>query len=106
MTEAPVSYVERTPEGAWRVVGTRVGLDSVILAYREGRGAEGIADLYPSLTLEQVFGTIAFYLRHRDELDAYLIAQDERWRALRDASERDNADILPRLRSEAPAGCL
>ena len=72
MTETVPAYVEPTPTGGWRVAGTRVSLDSVVHAYWQGRLPEAIVADFPSLTLEQVHGAIAFYLGHRNEIDAYL----------------------------------
>jgi uncharacterized protein (DUF433 family) len=79
MTDTAFSYVTETPEGAWRVAGTRVSLDSIVHAYWEGRLPEAIAADFPTLSLEMVHGAIAFYLRHRDEIDRYLAHEDARW---------------------------
>jgi uncharacterized protein (DUF433 family) len=66
------SYVERREGGYW-VAGTRVSLDSVVLAFLQGFSPETIAsECFTTLTLEQTYGTIAYYLAHREELDAYL----------------------------------
>lgn len=73
VAEATTSYVCRTSEGGWRIVGSRVSLDSVVYAHREGRSPEAIADAFPSLSLEQIYGAIAFYLRHRAEIDQHLV---------------------------------
>ncbi|HUG90726.1 MAG TPA: DUF433 domain-containing protein [Planctomycetaceae bacterium] len=59
----PVSYVMRTPQGGWRVAGTRVGLESIIHAYNEGESPEAMVLSWPTLSLEQIHGAIAFYLR-------------------------------------------
>ena len=64
-------YVEQR-EGAYRVSGTRVSLDSVVYAFLRGSSPESIAQSFPVLTLEEVYGAIAFYLGHQDEVDAYL----------------------------------
>ncbi len=57
---------------AYRVAGTRVSLDSVIYAWLGGSSPEGIVESYSSLTLEQVHGALAYYLAHREAIDAYL----------------------------------
>jgi uncharacterized protein (DUF433 family) len=59
-------------DGVLRVAGTRVTLDTVIQAYSDGASAEEIAVRYDSLTLADVHATIAYYLRHKAELDRYL----------------------------------
>jgi uncharacterized protein (DUF433 family) len=78
-------YVELR-DGAYRVAGSRVSLDSIVYAYIAGESPESIAQSFPVLTLDQVSGAIAFYLGHRDEVDAYLLAQRAGYEAKRAAS--------------------
>jgi len=110
MSDDVAAYVSRTPEGAWRIAGTRVSLDSVVHAYWEGHAPESIAAQFPSLTFEQVYGAITFYLRHRAEVDAHLSAQDAQWERVRRESEERNGPLLRRLRQvrqdarHSPAG--
>jgi len=59
-------------DGVIRVGGTRVTLDTVIGAYLDGASADSIAEAYPTVTLADVYGTIGYYLKHRQELDQYL----------------------------------
>jgi uncharacterized protein (DUF433 family) len=83
------AYVEHK-DGAYRVGGTRVSLDSVVYGFLEGQTAETIAQSFPALTLEQVYGAIAFYLAHRPEIDAYLrLADAEFERQSKLAREKD-----------------
>ena len=78
-------YVETHDAGYW-VSGTRVSLDSVVLAFLQGLSPEAIAsECFPTLTLEQVYGAIAYYLAHRAEIDAYLKRADAEFEALRQA---------------------
>ena len=65
------SYVDQHNGGYW-VAGTRVSLDSVVYAFLDGLSPESIVDSFETLTLEQVYGAIAYYLGHRTEIDAYL----------------------------------
>ena len=58
--------------GTIHVENTRVTLDSVVLAYREGASAEEIAERFPAITLSAVYAAIAFYLQNRTEIDTYL----------------------------------
>jgi uncharacterized protein (DUF433 family) len=64
-------YVEQRDGGYW-VTRTRVSLDSVVYAFLDGLSPESIVDSFETLTLEQVYGAIAYYLGHRAEIDAYL----------------------------------
>ena len=65
-------YVEFHDGGYW-IAETRVSLDSVVLAFRNGLSPETIAlECFPSLALVQVYGAITHYLSHKTEIDAYL----------------------------------
>ena len=99
MAATSSEYVSRTPEGGWRISGTRVSLDSIIHAYWQGLSPEAIVDEWPALSLEQVHGAIAFYLGHRDEVDRYLAAQGSTWEKVRQESEAANAPLLERIRA-------
>ena len=101
MTEATPTYVTRTPAGGWRVTGTRVSLDSVVHAYWEGRQPEAIVADFPTLTLELVHGALAFYLRNRTEIDAYLTGQDARWQQFQQESAAKHGPLLRRVRGTA-----
>jgi uncharacterized protein (DUF433 family) len=84
-------YVEQRDEAYW-ITGTRVSLDSVVYAFLEGLSPESIVDSFDTLTLEEVYGAIAFYLGHRDVIDAYLKQSeaqfDELCRRAREANPR------------------
>ena len=58
---------------------TGVTLETVIWAFQQGSTPEDIVDQFPSLTLADVYDVIAYYLRHRDEIDRYLAVQQERY---------------------------
>lgn len=78
-------YVEQRDEGYW-VAGSRVSLDSIVYAFLDGQSAESIAQSFPVLTLEQVYGAIAFYLANRSEIDTYLGQVRDGFEALRQAA--------------------
>jgi len=78
-------YVEHR-EGLYRVAGTRVSLDSIVYAFLSGQSAESIAQSFPVLTLEQVYGVITFYLANRETIDRYLEAQEQEYDAKRAAA--------------------
>lgn len=61
------SYIRSDEYGVLRVGATRVMLDSVIAAFRQGHSSETIRQQYPALSLEEVYGSIAYYLAHRAE---------------------------------------
>lgn len=78
-------YVEQRDGGYW-VAGTRVSLDSIVYAFLGGQTAESIAQSFPVLTLEQVYGAIAFYLANRPDIDAYLAQAKADFEAMRQAA--------------------
>ena len=83
------SYVEHREGGYW-VAGTRVSLDSLVYAFREGHTAESLAQSFPVLTLEQVYGAITYYLANREVVDAYLRQQEADFAQLaQDLNRRD-----------------
>lgn len=59
-------------DGAYRVADSRVSLDSLIYGFWNGDSPETIAQSFPTLTLEQIYGAIAFYLAHQAEVDEYI----------------------------------
>ncbi|KKD38722.1 MAG: DUF433 domain-containing protein [Limnoraphis robusta] len=69
------SYVEYRNDAYW-IAETRISLDSVVYAFRNGLSPESIVQSFPLLTLEQVYGAIAFYLANRVEIDSYLEAEE------------------------------
>ena len=104
MSQTAIEYVEKTTEGGWRILGSRISLDSVVLGYWDGKTPEAIVEEFPSLAPEQVYGAIAFYLRYRDEIDQYLREQEVRWNQLRQASEMQHGPLLNRLRAARKPG--
>ena len=62
-------YVE-SKNGGYYIAETRISLDSIVYLYRDGGSPETIQDEFPSLSLEQIHGAIAFYLANRDQVDA------------------------------------
>jgi uncharacterized protein (DUF433 family) len=106
MSEQASPYVNQTPEGGWRLAGTRVSLDSIVHAYWEGRMPETIAADLPSLSLEQIHGAIAYYLGHREEIDRYLTEQDSRWQQLQQESAARHGLLIEQLRARSRAKTL
>ena len=94
-------YVTTDEHGVMRVGQARVMFDSVLASFQEGCSAETIAQQYPALSLEEVYGAIAFYLGHGDIVNAYLARQDTVWRQERQTAERSVSPVVARLRAEA-----
>lgn len=86
-------------DGVIRVGSSRVTLDTVVGAFRNGCTAEEIVTKYPSLDLTDVYGTIAYYLWNRKEIDAYLTQREAEARTVRKEVElrHPSIDIRERL---------
>ena len=61
-----------------RVSSSRISLDNIIARYRQGYTPQMIADSYPSVPLADIFLLIAYYLRNKDSVHAYLCEREER----------------------------
>jgi uncharacterized protein (DUF433 family) len=56
-------------DGSFYLVGSRVPLAGIVREFQDGQPAEAIRSAVPTLTLEQVYGAITFYLGHRADVD-------------------------------------
>src|SRR4051794_28379140 len=63
--------------GAIRVGDSRVLLELVLRAFQDGATPETIVQRYATLALGDVYAVIAYYLRHRDAMEAYLVSREE-----------------------------
>lgn len=65
-----------------RIKGTRVGIETVLEDYFNASSPEEIAIRYRTLTLEQVYATITYYLHNKKNMDKYM----ELWRTYAEES--------------------
>lgn len=70
--ESEIAPLKTDADGVVRVGETRVTLDTIVAVFQQGATAEEISDRYPSLKLADIYATIAFYLNHQQEVEAYL----------------------------------
>ena len=91
------SYVRSDENGAFRVGKTKVSLDSVVYAFQQGHSPETIQQQYPSISLEEIYGAITYYLANREEVDQYLKRQEQLWNELRKESEQNRNPVVERL---------
>ncbi|MCB0196337.1 MAG: DUF433 domain-containing protein [Anaerolineae bacterium] len=92
------NYFEVLDSQDIRIKGTRIGIEIVIEDFLDGASPEEIAVRYPSLSLEQVYASITYYLANRDQIDAYIQSS---WQEIERASqqqEQNPPDFIKRLR--------
>ena len=61
-------------DGVARVGRTRVTLETVIGASKNGASAEEITERYDALDLAEIYAVIGYYLSNKPDVDAYLRA--------------------------------
>jgi uncharacterized protein (DUF433 family) len=93
-------------DGVVRVGSTRVTLDTVVAAFREGMTPEGIVEQYPTLRLAQVYSVVAYVLNHPEEVEAYLRGRQRLAEDVRKENEArfDPAGVRDRLRARRRQG--
>ncbi|HEV8486180.1 MAG TPA: DUF433 domain-containing protein [Blastocatellia bacterium] len=69
MISTDSSPLRKDADGVIRVGGTRVSLDSVVVAFHDGSTPEEIVQQYPTLGLADTYAAVAYYLNHREEVD-------------------------------------
>jgi len=69
-------FVERR-DGSFYLISSRVPLAHLVREFQQGEPPEAIRSHYPTLSLEQVYGAITFYLGHKGEVEED-IAERER----------------------------
>jgi hypothetical protein len=79
------------------VKSSRDSLDSIVYAFLSGQSAEAIAQAFPVLNLEQVYGAITYYLAHRDDIDRYLESRRHDFAAARQAARDADAMFYQKL---------
>jgi len=84
-------------DDVYRITGTRVSLDSIVYDYLSGLSPESIADNFDSLSLEQVYGAITFYLSHQEEVDRHLMSNRAKFDALRKKARESHPLLYRKL---------
>jgi len=90
-------YVEKRDEGYW-IANKRISLDSIIYAFRRGQSPESIRRSFPLLTLEEIYGAIAFYLANQTEIDEYLVREESEFEKMRQVSQETDTEWHTKMR--------
>lgn len=84
-----------------RVGRSNVALEVVLASFKSGSSPERIVEQYPTLDLADVYDVVAYYLRHKPELDAYLDAQQASAEASEVETRREFPNTFTRTTLEA-----
>jgi uncharacterized protein (DUF433 family) len=90
------AYVQQRG-GGYYIAGSRVSIESIVYAFLRGESAETIAESFAALTLEQVYGALAFYLAHRSRIDACLEAGKAEFDRLRSEARRTHPALYAKI---------
>jgi uncharacterized protein (DUF433 family) len=90
-TEAPPLREDAT--GGLRIGDSRVLLELVIRAFQDGASPESIVQRYSSLSLTDVYSVIAYFLRHRSEVEDYLVGRERLAKDMASRLESQQGDL-------------
>jgi uncharacterized protein (DUF433 family) len=101
LTLTQTTPLAQEADGTVRLTGSRVTLDTLIGAFQKGATAEQIQDSFPSLSLRQIYGAIAYYLEYETEVETYLRERRAEAETIRREieSQQDTAGFRARLRA-------
>jgi uncharacterized protein (DUF433 family) len=92
-------------DGVARIGKTRVTLDTVVYAFRDGLTAEEIVQQYPSVDLSDIYAVLGYCLKRQSDVDAYLREREKESAAVRQDNEIrfDPVGIRDRLKARRSA---
>lgn len=82
-----------------RLQGSRIGIETILYEYLfRARTPEEIANIYTSLTLEQVYATILYYLHNKEAVGKYITEWLEWGEKMREEQRRNPSPATEKLR--------
>jgi uncharacterized protein (DUF433 family) len=74
------TLTERIPlvqneQGDMYIEGSRIYLEHLVEWFNEGKSPQDILHDYPTLALADIYAVLTYYLRHQNEVDAYVDRQ-------------------------------
>ena len=92
-TIEPVAVpLREEPAGVYRIGDTRVLLEVVVDAFRNGATPETIVQSYDTLRLADVYAVLAYCLTHQEQIDEYMQRHDAEAVAVRRRVQTVQAD--------------
>lgn len=97
------NYIEQR-DGGYYIAGTRVPLECIAFEFGKGASVESIRQTFPALTLEEVYGAVAFYISHRDVVETSMREAKRAWQEFEANHPLPDAirDRLHKASSERP----
>lgn len=82
-----------------RLKESRIGIETILYEYLfRDRTPEEIAKIYSSLTLEQVYATILYYLHNQEAINKYMTEWLEWGEQMREEQRRNPPPVAEKLR--------
>lgn len=92
-----VEYMRQRDVG-WYVSNSGVSVYSVITLWGQGYSPEEIQASFSPLSLQDVYGTILYYMEHREQMDAFFRAQDALFRQKKAVNEASKPELYEEMR--------
>ena len=96
------AFIEQRVGGMYFVKDSRVSLASIVYGFQDGESTETIQRNFPTLSLAQVYGAIAFYLSHPQESAAYLTELKKKWEEFERIAKPFDPDLQARIDQARP----
>lgn len=81
-----------------RLKGSRIGIETILYEYiYRARTPDEIAQIYTSLTLDQVYATILYYLQNKEAVGKYIVDWLEWGHRMREEQRRNPPPVVARL---------
>ena len=101
----PSPYLTFRASDDVRIADTRVNLQLLIEAFANGTSPEQFKLSYPTVSLEDVYGAIAYYLGNQEAVDRYVALCELRDRAFEaEIDSQPEPAIVKRLKALISAG--
>ena len=98
-TQQLTDYFNFLAPGDIRLKGSRIGIETILYEYLDcGHAPEEIAQTYSSLTLEQVYATILYYLQNRKNISEYMKNWIEHGHTMREQQRLNPPPVSEKLR--------
>ncbi|GCL38895.1 hypothetical protein SR1949_40140 [Sphaerospermopsis reniformis] len=92
-------YFNFLSPGDIRLKNSRIGIETILYEYIDcGRSPEEIAQIYQSISLEQVYATILYYLQNKEIVSNYMKTWIEHGHKMREQQRLNPPPVSEKLR--------